>query len=72
MAFGTTLFNLSVIDLTGAEVPNARFRSPIAIAVTYTDADVLSANGSGMLMGLLITAFVLIFAGGYYLRQTKG
>jgi len=42
---------------------------PTATLLPPTPGDV--APGSGFLMGLLISAFILIAAGGYYLRQTK-
>ena len=42
---------------------------PTATLLPPTPGDV--APGSGLLIGLLIAAFVLIAAGGYYLRQSK-
>ena len=150
-AFGSALFELNVIDLTGAVETDARFRTPITIELSYNDADLAAAQGnptrlvvqkydtvlqawtpltttadmvaktvtaqvsrtsffalmgqvqpptptptptptlrpgvstpttippaagdvapgSGLLVGLLIAAVVLIGAGGYYLRQEK-
>jgi hypothetical protein len=45
-AFGSALFELNVIDLTGAVETDASFRTPITIAVTYNDADVAAAQGN--------------------------
>ena len=141
-AFGTTLFELNVLDLTGVSASGTNFLQPITISVKYTDADLQAADGnpsrlgihkydsvfqvwtpllttfdtmtqtvhaqvsqlsffalmgqaqpptpkphstytllpptpgdvapgSGLLMGLLIAAFILIAAGSYYLRQSK-
>jgi hypothetical protein len=43
--------------------------SPTATLLPPTPGDI--APGSGMLMGLLIAAFIMIAAGSYYLRQTR-
>jgi len=43
--------------------------SPTATLLPPTPGDV--APGSGLLMGLLITAFILIAAGSYYMRQSR-
>jgi hypothetical protein len=46
LAFGTALFDLSVIDLTGVPAPGTRFLSPITLSLTYTDEDVQAAQGN--------------------------
>lgn len=46
LAFGTVLFDLTVIDLAGAPAPDTRFRRPITILVRYVDADVQAAEGN--------------------------
>ena len=151
LAFGTALFDLSVVDLAGDPASGATFISPITITVAYSDTDLQAADGnpdrlvlykydsvfeewtplattfstaaktvqaqvtqlsffalmgqaqpptptptptatlrpgaptptlllptpgdaapgSGLLIGLLIAAFILIAAGSYYLRQSK-
>ena len=43
--------------------------TPTSTLLPPTPGDV--APGSGLLIGLLIAAFILIAAGGYYLRQSK-
>jgi hypothetical protein len=43
--------------------------TPTATLLPPTPGDI--APGSGMLMGLLIAAFIMIAAGSYYLRQTR-
>jgi len=49
--------------------PTATLLPPTATLLPPTPGDV--APGSGLLMGLLMAAFILIAAGGYYLRQSK-
>ena len=46
LAFGTALFDLSVVDLAGVPVSGARFLSPITLSVTFTDEDVQAAQGN--------------------------
>ena len=46
LSFASTVFELSVLDLTGQEATDTSFRRPIKITVQYTDADVLAAGGN--------------------------
>ncbi|MBI4282606.1 MAG: hypothetical protein HY672_03865 [Chloroflexi bacterium] len=49
--------------------PKPATATPTATLKPPTPGDV--APGSGLLMGLLVVAFILIVAGGYYLRQSR-
>lgn len=46
LAFATTIFDLTILDLAGVPVPDARFRTRITISVKYTDEDILAAEGN--------------------------
>ena len=52
LAFGSTLFDLSVVDLAGVLAPDTLFLDPITLSVTYTDADVQAAEGNPARLGL--------------------
>jgi hypothetical protein len=53
----------------GLPTPTPTDAPPTATLLPPTPGDI--APGSGLLMGLLIAAFIMIAAGSYYLRQTK-
>jgi len=46
LAFGSTLFDLSVLDLNNDPIQDYRFGTPITISVMYTDDDVQAAEGN--------------------------
>jgi len=52
LAFGTVLFDLSVVDLAGVPAPHTNFLSPVTLSATYTDADLEAAEGNPSRLGL--------------------
>ena len=46
LAFGSAIFQLNVLDLTGAVDTGARFWRPITVEIKYSDEDVAAAEGN--------------------------
>ncbi|MBF8267463.1 MAG: domain containing protein [Dehalococcoidia bacterium] len=46
LAIGSALFDLKVIELTGAEALDTRFRTPVTVSVKYTADDLTVAQGN--------------------------